>query len=135
MVDPSGDRTGEPAEPGGVPAARRETLAGMSWQARELMQDELTAAIKAGDDPRVDVLRTTLAAIANAEAVDLSGPTTPVGLLGDVERRRLSDDDIRAIIAAERDELAGTAEHLLRLGRADRARELDERATILAEYL
>lgn len=107
----------------------------MSWQARQTMQDELTAAIKAGDDARVDVLRTTLAAITNAEAVDLSGPTTPVGLLGDVERRQLSDDDITAIIAAERDDLSSTAEHLHRLGRFDRARELDERATILAEYL
>ena len=99
------------------------------------MQDELTAAIKAGDDPRVDVLRTTLAAISNAEAVDLAGPTTPVGLLGDVERRQLADDDITAIIAGERDELSTTAEHLHRLGQASRARELDARAMILGEYL
>ena len=107
----------------------------MSWQARQTMQNELTAAIKAGDDARVDVLRTTLAAIANAEAVDLAGPTTPVGLLGDVERRQLSDDDITAIIAAERDELSTTAVHLHRLGQASRAGELDARASILGDYL
>ena len=107
----------------------------MSWQARRSMQDELTAAIKAGDDARVDVLRTTLAAIANAEAVDLTGPTTPVGLLGEVERRQLSDDDITAIIAAERDELSTTAAHLHRLGQASRAGELDARARILGDYL
>ena len=99
------------------------------------MQDALTAAIKAGDEARVDVLRSTLAAISNAEAVDLAGPTTPVGVTGDVERRRLSDDDITAIIAGERDELSSTAEHLQRLGRTSRARELETRAAILGEYL
>jgi uncharacterized protein YqeY len=107
----------------------------MSWQARKSMQDELTAAIKAGDGPRVDVLRTTLAAISNAEAVDLAGPTTPVDVPGDVERRRLSDDDITAIIAGERDELSSTAQHLHRLGQTSRARELDARAAILGDYL
>ncbi len=107
----------------------------MTWQLRQTMQDQLPAAIKAGDVPRVNVLRTTLAAIDNAEAVDLSGPTTPVGLLGDVERRRLTDEDIRAIISGERAELSTTATHLRRLGQASRARELDERATILGEYL
>jgi hypothetical protein len=81
------------------------------------------------------VLRITLAAIANAEAVDLSGPTTPVGLPGDVERRQLTDEDIIAIIAGERDELSTTAQHLHRLGRVDRAQELDARAKILCEYL
>jgi uncharacterized protein YqeY len=107
----------------------------MSWQGRKSMQDELTAAIKAGDDPRIEVLRTTLAAISNAEAVDLSGATTPVGMLGDVERRQLTDDDITAIIAGERDELSTTAAHLHRLGQVSRARELDARATILGGYL
>jgi hypothetical protein len=107
----------------------------MSWQARQTMQDELTAAIKAGDGPRVDVLRTTLAAIANAEAVDPTGPTTPVGLLGDVERRQLTDADITAIIVDERDELSTTAAHLHRLGQVGRAEELDVQATVLGEYL
>ena len=67
--------------------------------------------------------------------MDLAGPTTPVGLLGDVERRQLTDDDITAIIAGERDELSSTAQHLHGLGQTSRARELDARAAILGDYL
>ena len=44
----------------------------MAPSLRERLQAGLPAAMKAGDRLRVSVLRTTLAAIANAEAVDAS---------------------------------------------------------------
>src|SRR5205807_7921273 len=98
------------------------------------MQADLPAAIKARDASRVSVLRTTLAALANAEAVDLSGPRSAAGLLGDVERKRLSERDMREIVSRERDELWAAAEEMERLGQRRQAVELETRAGILESY-
>ena len=103
---------------------------------RQQMQADLPAAIKARDASRVSVLRTTLAALANAEAVDLSGPRSTAGLLGDVERKLLSERDMREIVSRERAELwAAAAEEMERLGQRREAVELETRAGILESYL
>jgi len=99
------------------------------------MQADLPAAIKARDASRVSVLRTTLGALANAEAVDLSGPRSTAGLLGDVERKLLSERDMREIVSRERAELWAAAQEMERLGQRREAVELEARAGILESYL
>ena len=82
-------------------------------------------------------LRTTLAAMANAEAVDpgAGAPLVRVGLFGDVERRRLASDDVSALVAAERDELTAAAAVLDTAGRTTEADVCRARAAILERYL
>ena len=99
------------------------------------MEADLKVALRQRDKSAVAVLRTTLAAVANAEAVDPSEPTTRVGLLADVERRVLTDGDVRAIVAAERKELQAAIDEMTALGQADTATELAQRASTLDAYL
>lgn len=104
---------------------------------REQMQADLVSALKGGDLIAVSVLRTTLAAVSNAEAVD-PGPGAPLiraGLFGDVERRRLSAADIAAIVDRERAELESTAVLLDAAGRSSEAAGCRARAAILDGYL
>jgi uncharacterized protein YqeY len=80
-------------------------------------------------------LRSALAAIDNAEAVDLSAaPRAQPGRIvggvaglgaGEVARRAITDDDVRAIVAdaiAEREVAAAQYETLRRQGDAERLR-------------
>lgn len=98
------------------------------------MRTDLVTALKAGDGPRTSALRIALAALANAEAVDPAGPTVAAGLAGDVARRSLTDTDVVAVLAAERDDLRAQAAALRARGRAEAA-DLDDRAAVLAAYL
>jgi len=100
----------------------------------ERMRTDLVAALKAGDAVRTSALRTALAAVANAEAVDPAGPTVTTGLPGDVARRALTDADVVAVLAAERDDLRDQAAALRARGR-DEADDLDAKAAVLAAYL
>lgn len=81
------------------------------------LRADLTAAMKARDTDTVRVLRVVLAAVANAEAQPAGGAaptslTVSGGIAGaasglgaaEVERRTLTDSDVRAIIRAEREE-------------------------------
>jgi hypothetical protein len=102
---------------------------------RRRLQVALTSAMAARDRPVVSVLRTTLAAIANAEAVDPTGPTRPVGLRDDVERRHLDEEDVRAIVRREREELRSAADELARVGRPDRAEALRAQAAVITAHL
>lgn len=99
------------------------------------LQAELTTAMRRRDAAVVAVLRTTLAALANAEAAPLPEPdpesssTDSVHVAGatcglgatEVQRRTLTNDDRRSIVASEAAELAGRVEHLTRLRRRDEA--------------
>ncbi len=102
---------------------------------RKQLEADLPSALKARDAARAGVLRTTLAAIANAEAVDLAGDHERAGLLGDVARRALSDDDVRVIVERERDELHRLAVHMHDIGQADESADLATRAAVLEHYL
>jgi hypothetical protein len=83
------------------------------------------------------VLRTTLAALANAEAVDAGcgAPLVRAGLFGDVERRRLAADDVAAIVAAEHAELSAAASVLDEAGQSTEADACRSRAAVLERYL
>ena len=109
----------------------------MSVSIREQMQADLVTALKAGDLVAVAVLRTTLAALSNAEAIDpgVHGPPVQVGLFGDVERRALSVDDVVSIVAGERKDLEATATILDEAGRPAEAAGCRARAAILDRYL
>jgi hypothetical protein len=109
-------------------------VARMSRSLRQQMQSDLNAAIKSGDALLVSVLRTTLAAVANAEAVDPAGATVRAGLLADVQRTQLGEDDVRQILDRELQEHRGAARDLRQAGQLARAAELDRRAAILTSY-
>jgi hypothetical protein len=109
----------------------------MTITMRERMQADLVAALKAGDLVAVSVLRTTLAALANAEAVDpaAGAPLVRAGLYGDVERRRLARADVSAVVSAERAELVAAAAVLDEAGQTTGADACRRRAAILERYL
>jgi uncharacterized protein YqeY len=104
---------------------------------RERMQRDLQVAMKARDRLRVGVLRATLGAIANAEAVpsdarpNIPGRSEPT----EVARRELTDADIEAVVGREVAELRADAQ--LYRERADTAplADLETRIGILASYL
>lgn len=101
------------------------------------MQADLMTALKGGDLVAVSVLRTTLAALSNAEAVDPApgAPLVRAGLLGDVERRWLSADVVASIVERERNELQSAAALLDAAGRPAQAAGCRARAAILNNYL
>jgi uncharacterized protein YqeY len=103
---------------------------------RQRMRADLTVAIKSRDAARVTVLRTTLAAIDNAESVDPAyDEVVATGLFADVARRRVDEAEIRDIVRQEYDELMETVDTLRRLGPDGPADDLAEQASILASYL
>lgn len=104
----------------------------MSGELRRRLQADLTLAVKARDGIRASVLRTTLAAIANAEAVD---PDTVPERATEVPRRDLADADIRALVEAEERDLVAHARRLTDLEQMQRADELAAKAAILRRYL
>jgi uncharacterized protein YqeY len=110
----------------------------------------LVPAMRARDAVAVSALRSALAAIANAEAVDVPTPTVELrsvatsrnvaGALvgvgaGEVVRRQLSDDDVRRIVL---DEVAGRqadADTLEEHGARERADTLRAEADVLSAVL
>lgn len=87
--------------------------------------------MQARDPVATSVLRTTLSAVANAEAVDVPAGTTAT----EVPRTHLSEDDIRAVVHGEHHDLETTAAELLRLGRDAEADVLRAKAAVLAAHL
>ncbi len=112
---------------------------------RQHLRDSLTRAMKARDLVAVAALRSTIAAIDNAEAVD-EAPLTPVGDgviaqaasgLGaaEAERRTLSEDDTIHIVRAEVEERAAAADGYERAGRSERAERLRAEVAVLEAVL
>ncbi len=116
------------------------------------LQAALTTAMRARDRPAVAALRSLLAAIANAEAVEvvevrrdaqpggtptsgpIAGAVTGLGA-GDVARRELTPDDLRAVVRAEVDERVVAAEQLASGGAADRAAQLRAEVEALSPFV
>jgi uncharacterized protein YqeY len=111
------------------------------------MRRGLTAAMKARDKPAVAALRSTLAAIDNAEAVDAAaGGGQPAGegaiagaALGvgaaEVERRPLTAAETEAVVRREAAERQSAAHAYERAGRALHAERLRAEAELLSAYL
>ena len=114
---------------------------------RDALNSELVAAMQRRDRPVTAALRTTLAALANAEAVPTESPAvstmgTPhiagaTAGLGATEapRRDLTEDHERAIVARERAELLSHADRLTRLCRRDEADAARRAAATLSDVL
>lgn len=112
------------------------------------LRDDLGAALRRRDRPTVKTLRTVLSAIANAEAVPVSAPAfggapleegpiagAATGLgAAEAERRVLTDDDVRDIVAGEQSELLAAAE-MMAERTPERASEMRAAAELLASYL
>ena len=103
---------------------------------RRRLKADLRAAMSAGDTQLVSVVRTLLAAIGNAEAVELDAahPKEVEGW-GDVPRRRLTPGDLAGILRREAEELRGAAAEYEQNGRPGEAARLRSRATLVDRYL
>ncbi|MFI5527410.1 hypothetical protein ACIA8O_02530 [Kitasatospora sp. NPDC051853] len=109
---------------------------------RERLRSGLTTALKARDRATASVLRATLAAIENAEAVAAPEPTgslaieaLPVGVGAEAERRVLTEADVAAVVRAERAEREDAAAEYERLGHGEQAARLRTEAGLLSSYL
>ena len=100
------------------------------------MQADLKTAMSARDRTAVAVLRTTLAALSNAEAVSAEGSRPATGAFAnEVDRKVLDDAEVRAVVEGERDELRSSADEYDRVGQADEAAGLRAQVEILERYL
>ena len=100
------------------------------------MQSDLKAAMSARDRTTVAVLRTTLAALSNAEAVSAEGSRAATGAFAtDVDRLELGEDDVRRLLERERDELAASADEYDSVGQGEEARGLRGQLAVLDRYL
>ena len=112
---------------------------------RTRMRRGLTAAMKARDRRAVAALRSTLAAIDNAEAVDatqapparegeIAGAALGVGA-AEVERRTLTAAETEAIVRREVAERETAAQAYERAGQSPHADRLRDEAELLSAYL
>jgi uncharacterized protein YqeY len=111
---------------------------------RELRQ-ALSAALKARDGVAVSALRSALAAIENAGAVDPAQAPNPTPARSQARSRgwvwprsrggHSGHDELRALVAAEVEHRRTAAREYAELGRPDRAERLRAEADVLAAYL
>ena len=111
------------------------------------MRRDLALAMKAQDSTSVSALRSALAAIENAAAVDLAGTPPPVtrsphfagsvaGLgNAETERRVLDDAEVEQLVREEARERQSVARDLDRAGQHQRAARLRAEADVLFAYL
>jgi uncharacterized protein YqeY len=113
---------------------------------RAALRADLVAAMKARDTDAVTALRTAIAAIDNAEAVDRpdgASATTSEHFAGahvgvgstEVTRRDLTLDDVQAVVSEQMAERLIEADRFDHLGRREAAARLRREATALAKYL
>ena len=110
---------------------------------RSRMTTALTEAMRARDRVAVTALRSALAAVANAEAVDIdtlpragAAESAAVGAgAADAPRRELTEHDVRAVVGAELAEHERSAAHLREAGRPEEADRVAAEAAVLRELL
>ena len=112
---------------------------------KRVLRDALRDAMRAKDATSLAVIRETLAAIDNAEAPDLTnapaarseviaGATDGLGS-GDIARRKLSPDEVVAIIERELQERKDSAASYRSLGRTAEAEVLERQVGVLQQLL
>lgn len=111
---------------------------------RARLREALRAGMKSRDRVAVTALRSALAAVDNAEAVQTAAPAyqspaieeSPVGVgVGDVERRVLTEADVMEIVRGEMTDREAAAADYDAAGRPDRAKSLRAEAQVLALHL
>jgi uncharacterized protein len=102
---------------------------------RSRLGSDLTTAMRTGDKVRIRVVRSTLTAIANAEAVEAS--TRAEGTVGysDVPRRKVGRAEIIDLIGSEIGEREIAAARYREVGRPADAETLEEEIGVLRAYL
>lgn len=99
------------------------------------LRDDLAQAMRDRDMARVKVLRTTMSAIQNAEAVEGVASVEGVVGYGDVQRRSLTDDDVIEIIVREIEEFERSVAEYRQIGQTERAQGLQMELEVLRGYL
>jgi uncharacterized protein YqeY len=114
------------------------TVRRVSETLRERLKSALPTAMKQRDAVLLPALRSTLAALDNAEAVPATDPGpvalehTPVGVgVREAERRQLSEEDVRRLVLAEIAERESAARDLERAGHSAPAETLRAEAAAL----
>lgn len=113
---------------------------------RQALRDALPGAMKSRDTPARNAIRSALAAIENAEAVQAGGPSpvvtsahvagTSVGLgSAEAERLELDAEHILEIVTAEREERLAAAEDYRTKGVTEQAERLEAEAAALDAFL
>jgi uncharacterized protein len=90
---------------------------------RDRLRDDLAQAMRDRDTARVKVLRTTMSAIQNAEAVEGVASVEGVVDYGDVQRRSLTDDDVIEIIVREIEEFERSVAEYRQIGQMREPRD------------
>lgn len=107
---------------------------------RAVLRATLTERMRARDADAVSAVRTALAAIDNAEAVPapaeqrLTSGSSHVAVgagATEVARQELSEEQMRAVVAAEADEFADLSRRLGESGASDPARRAFQQAAML----
>lgn len=106
------------------------------------MRAALTVAMKSRDRQAITVLRSTLGAVDNAEAVDVGEQragaveSSAVGLgVAEVARRELTEGDVEQIVRAEIAERHTVADEYDGHGRTEHAEDLRAQAKALTDLL
>ena len=103
---------------------------------RRRLKADLSAAMREGDTQLVAVIRTLMAAIGNAEAIELDA-SQPKEVQGwaEASRRHLTAAEIAAIVRREAEELRSAAAEYERAGQFKEAERLRRRAQLVDRYL
>lgn len=102
----------------------------------ERLRADLKVAMANRDRLEMSQIRTLIAAVENAEAVEMETSSEPkLGVNHDVARRVLDSDDVARILTREHDELADAVSRYRDLGLDDEVDELETRLRIVARYL
>jgi uncharacterized protein len=110
---------------------------------RQRLRAALPTALKSRDRTAVSALRSTIAAIDNAEAVDGQGFSgslaiewSPVGVgAAELPRRVLHEADVEALVRKEIADREAAALEYDQAGRSDRADQLRAEVGVLAAFL
>ena len=102
---------------------------------RTRIRDDLAHAMRDRDKARVKVLRTTMSAIQNAEAVEGVASVEGVAGYGDLQRRSLTDEDVLEIIVREIEEFERSVAEYRQIGQMERAQGLQMELEVLRGYL
>lgn len=113
---------------------------------RSALRSDLLAAMKAREPEVVSVLRIAIAALDNAEAIEVPEQAAPLGsehVAGasagvgstEVARRSLSGDESRTVLEALASDLTAEADRYLALEQHEAALRLRRKAEVLGRYL
>ena len=128
----------------GTPAKSGSSKPGSGAPLRQRLRDALTGAIKSRDKVAVAALRSALAAIDNAEAVQIPQPAGEqlaieqlrIGVgTAELARRELTEAQIEHIVRGELAEREAAARDYQRAGRIEHAERLRGEIRVLTEQL